>query len=184
MDILYFIPKTNLGDKLNAAIIHPIEVIKNICKNNRVHVICQKKFPYSSKNLKFYELKVNIPHIGNILLSYFGFIMALIISRKMDVIYIRNDFFFGASYFLSLFTKKQKIIEINGILEDEIGDKKTKLTLLEFYFNAKACRLASKIVVVTENIGKEITKMYNLKPQKIVVIENATKSGENRTILQ
>jgi len=123
-----------------------------------------------------------LPFRGEALISFYFlkeiqlFFLALrpILCNKPDLIYRRHTMFYG-NYILSWLFSIPSIIEVNGIIEDEIritkrGDRFSQwiISKVERYNFLKA----NRYIVVTSELKEVLHKDYGTSEDKIIVVEN------------
>jgi len=107
-------------------------------------------------------------------LSLLFYLSYCCIFDKPDLIYSRQNFFNISPAIISKIFKIPHIVEINGLIVDEleaINCSKIELMLAKVNerLNYHSC---NKIITVTEGIKKGIIDLYNIDSDKIVVINN------------
>ncbi len=129
----------------------------------------------------------NIPLLKGFFYEAYIILYILSSREKIDFIYSRSRPFNFAEYVIGKLKKIPIVIEVNGILTDEIimeTPNPSSLTSLRVkmvsFIEKKSLSAASKIITVTSNIKKRIQKDYHIREDKITVIGN----GANTTMFK
>jgi glycosyltransferase involved in cell wall biosynthesis len=186
---LYYAVNFPIDNQL-APSIHVHEVCNNLAKSGYKVTLVG---PSISKNIQHsYEFhKVHYPKILTpITYQLFLSIELLKLLRgSRKTLYIRQEPFMFAPQMIRPFVKSQTIVEVNGILEEEVLEnpllpmrtlfKKTKF----FQFIEKtAYRHAQKIIVVTPGVKTYLMKKYSLPASKIIVVANGVNTDKLKPI--
>ena len=158
---------------------HILELFNNLNKLTQVYLFSPKSNIniIKIKNSK-YILKLAIPKLGVLVYEISLFLKLAYYCNRIgfDIIYTRISNLTIIPLIISKICGIPFVVEVNGFL---IRERKESYPY-KFDVNlvlTKLCEIinykyANKIIVVTQNIKKEIRKTYNVTDEKIVVIEN------------
>lgn len=171
MKIMY-ITFDNLNSNFAWAI-HIDEVAKRLCRKGHTVLVLT---PYKGSKPREYSIKT-FP-IGKLILlkiiRYFftSIIYFLIYGLKFkpDIIYLRGAHLTLSPVIASKILSKPFVLEINGLLEDELQNKlvKSLFKIVQKIYFVKA----SVIITVSKLLKEGIDKNYNIPTDKIYVIPN------------
>jgi glycosyltransferase involved in cell wall biosynthesis len=102
-------------------------------------------------------------------------LFSIIKKKKPRVIYIRKGFLTFLPAFLSKFFKIKCVVEANGFVGDEVRfgfGLPLFITRMFIYSERLTCRLADRIIAVTDGLKKLLSETHNIDPAKIQVISN------------
>lgn len=170
-----------LLDTSDAQPIHVMEVFKNLRDlGHEVNLTApktQNAMPELSSIAYFSTLHSKVMMVEAVsriagLSSYY--ILSLVRHKKPDVIYQRFSVAMLLIPLLSKFFKIPYVVEINGIMEDEMALNNVPSLYIRFAKRVEEfnCKHAKRIVAVTQGIKEAIQKAYDTPGDKIVVIEN------------
>jgi len=159
---------------------HFIEVAQNLVKlGNELLILLPG---YRPRDKKDYGLNIRyIPTFRKNIFSYLLYEMAsffyltfYILKLRPDAIYIRQGIFEVFPPILARLFRVFYVVEKNGVVEDELRRRGFSEIVVKVLRLAEEInfRLSSKIVCVTEGIGKEIARRYKVPENKLVVIPN------------
>jgi glycosyltransferase involved in cell wall biosynthesis len=158
---------------------HVLELLENLSKHNDVICLAPRppKIKYKSKNLVYIPVvhkRILYPISYQLLL--FLYILYYSIQRKPDAIYARHYKFPFAQFIISRLLGIPNIVEINGIVREEMKMSDFRSNKLRTYFENLGenfnYKHADKLVAVSEGIKYGIMRLYDIPGSKILVIEN------------
>jgi len=165
--------------KKNASGIHVFEICEHLAASNDVLLFAPKSRDTFFRNHKFsvYYIPTKSSGFLGFLLYEMVLLIVLIsyfIKTKPDVIYARSKIGI-ASLIVSVFFRVPRIVEVNGFAPDEVSQSKSSklenLTITKI-LEPLNYKISSKIVAVTDTLKDSLESYYNIKGQKISVIEN------------
>lgn len=150
---------------------------------NRGHII-KIIAPIYTLNKKNILQNANIKYLYSLKKSIFGYLLFqikqslhlpfCIIKFKPDIVYSVSGFINIIPVLISKFFVVPYVIEVNGIVEDELrmrGKSELLIKILSFS-NKVVYKLSSGIVCVTQGIKQEIISKFRSKEGEIYVIPN------------
>jgi glycosyltransferase involved in cell wall biosynthesis len=179
MRILFLALDINLAS-LTGDTIHVKELVKSLSRlGNEVFLVVPGGNDVQAERERlerFGNVKVHINNNRN-LLNTIKFCKRIIETRNPEVIYERR-FSAKVGAALSFFSKVPLVIEVNGLIEEEIeitdGSKKTPtiISVTKKNMRKRFFKRATRIVAVTEGIRKGLARQYNIQPRIIDVVPN------------
>lgn len=169
----------------DGSVIHFIELMRNLVNlDHDVHIFAPKLTEWSDKKLDinyvpcmFLKSPSFLPKIL-LYTSYqfflFFYLIIFIKKTKVDVIYSRLGMFSLAPVIVSKITKKPHIVEVNGVISEELSAVGVpKVFIRSFEFTEKQIyKFSQRIITVTENIKREMMRKYSISKNNFIVIPN------------
>ncbi|MCK4734632.1 MAG: glycosyltransferase, partial [Methanophagales archaeon] len=167
-----------LLDGRGAQATHIVELFKNLAKLSDTYLFVPKhKKPMNEVQSIIFVPSV-MPVYKSVFYQAFLFFYLIYYCFKLfpDILYTRQYTLNFSPFFISKFFRISYVIEVNGLLIDEIkmGNEpksyiRIRIAKLSEKLNYKH---AKKIVAVTQGVKEGIMELYNIPDEKIVVIEN------------
>lgn len=166
----------------------PFELSKAQIKlGNNIEYICgysRKKNFVNEKNLNIHSCGFSLPFISVYFSSAIvAFIKILSLGNKVDIIHGHSYLPFYYHIYRLLQPNKKKYVYHFHITAKK-RSKMTKIKSFKMFFKKNitwklheineriACKVADKIIAVSESVKKEILLFYKVDPQKLTIIEN------------
>lgn len=158
---------------------HVLELFTNLSKQNKT--ICFAPKPQAIR-YKLSDL-IYIPVIHKRILYHISYQILLVaymlyfsIKYYPDAIYVRHYKFPFLQYISSRIFRIPYIVEINGIVHDEIMISSSKAPIISADLEKMGERFnlkyADLLIAVSEGIRERIKEIYNIPDSRIMVIEN------------
>ena len=189
---LFMIADTPLDSK-DAQSTHVIEIFNNLTEYINVYLFIprpkRKMMVSKSKNIITVPIPLQIKVLSDIIYQILLFFYLFYYSLKLspNIIYVRFSEFSIAPVFISKILNIPLIIEVNGLIVDEIKvrNKQQKLYINIYIKIVKIVEkfnyiFAQKIITVTSGIRDYIRKSYQIPNEKLIVINN----GANINLLK
>lgn len=184
---IHYLSDIYFGEK-NAGTTHTLEIYQELAKSHEVHLICQKPKNKISLPHRFYIPTFGTSHILRMLmlniLFWIMYPIYFLRHKRPDVFYQRFDgsLFLSPALLFSKLFKTPLVMEVNGLMLDEISMRKvpkTYLSLIKFS-ERTYYRNSSELIVVTQGIKDEIIKMYDIPANKVSVVNNGVDTNKFR----
>ncbi|NHI95030.1 MAG: glycosyltransferase family 1 protein [Candidatus Lokiarchaeota archaeon] len=171
----------------NAIKTHVFELFSNLAKMSEISLIMPRptiEIPKRENIFVYAKYKIPIPFFNLLFLQIeqFCFLFKFCIQKKPNIIYSRFSYFSFATPIISRLFDIPLIIEINGILTDELKitrRSRIKYRISKFFLKLSELvnySIAKKIVAVTPGIQNYIQMNYNYKHDDIEIIPNGVNS--------
>ncbi|MGB9927170.1 MAG: glycosyltransferase family 4 protein [Methanosarcina sp.] len=162
--------------------VHILELFRNLKKYTAVTMFApgQKSVDRTLSGVKYIPVidnKYLVQPSYELMLSFY--LLYSCLKNRPDVLYLRQNSFPFFPIFLTTLLKIPSIVEVNGIVLDELKvnpDSKSiayrgfsQLALRSEKFNYRYC---DRIVSVTDKLKAELVRLYDVPADKIVVINN------------
>jgi glycosyltransferase involved in cell wall biosynthesis len=191
LDIL-FLPSIIGPNDLGGGI-HQHELITHLSKILNVNMISQREdqeISFGNSNSRplpmLPENKSRILHSIQYIFRSITIGLTVIKRKKIRLIYARHGVSTIPAIFLASISNIPMIIEVNGILSDEIknDDAKGLQHKLLRFLDKLGSIFSSRIIAVTSGIKKYFTEEFQMSPETIVVIPNGVNTSLFRPMNQ